>query len=421
MRLLPAIPHDPAQSVNWLFLDLNAYFASVEQQERPELRGVPIGIVPIVTEHTCCIALSYEAKAYGLKGGASVEQAKRMCPNIQFIEARPKLYTEYHYRIVEAVNNCIPVSHVMSVDEMACRLMGRERALQNAKTLATDIKQAIRKVGNTLRCSIGLAPNRYLAKVASDMQKPDGLTVLLQQDLPQALYGMKLSDLVGIGSSMERRILSHGITTIEELCRLTPAQMRGIWGSVLGERLWHWLRGADFHDPESAKKSLGKQHVLAPEYRTREKAFGVAMKMLHTTATNLRKLKMWAGGIAVNVYFVNRDQSRRGYEPVWNAALRISECRDTITLQKYLTELWKACPDREPMQVSVWLFNLCPDESHTMSLFENDEKNFRLCNVVDALNKRYGLNAVHFGGVHAALDAAPTRIPFSTVPKMDEF
>ncbi len=135
VRFVAAFAEGSAPTVEWLFLDLNSYFASVEQQERPELRGRPIGIVPLVTEHTCCIAVSYEAKAYGVKTGVSLEDAKRLCPHIQLVEARPKLYVEYHHRIVEAVNSCIPVTNVMSVDEMACRLMGRERALGNATTI----------------------------------------------------------------------------------------------------------------------------------------------------------------------------------------------------------------------------------------------------------------------------------------------
>ena len=187
MRPLPAITEGSTPTVEWLFLDLNSYFASVEQQERPELRGRPIGIVPLITEHTCCIAASYEAKAYGVKTGINLEEAKQLCPHLQLVEARPKLYVEYHHRIVEAVNSCIPVTNVMSVDEMACRLMGRERALPNATTIAVDIKQALRTVGNTLRCSVGLAPNRYLSKIASDLCKPDGLTAFLLHDLPQAL------------------------------------------------------------------------------------------------------------------------------------------------------------------------------------------------------------------------------------------
>jgi DNA polymerase IV len=421
MRILPRA--DPgAPTVEWLFLDLNSYFASVEQQERPELRGRPVGVLPLLTEHTCCIAASYEAKGYGVKTGTNVADAKTLCPHIVLVEARPKLYVEYHHRIVEAVSHCLPVTTVMSVDEMACRLMGRERALPNATTLGLDIKQALRGVGETLRCSIGLAPNRYLAKLASDMLKPDGMTVVMQRDLPQCLYRLELRDLIGVSHAMERRIHAHGITTVEKLCQLSPQQMRRVWGSILGERLWHWLRGADFCEPESVRKSLGRQHVLAPEYRTREKAFLVAQKMLQSSAANLRKLQMWAGGIGSYVEFLRSRYGGRE-EPVepWKAQRRISECRDTFTLQQHLSKLWESCPAAQPIQVGVWLFNLIPDELHTLSLFDDHERQYRLSAVVDALNDRYGQGSVYFANISSVLDAAPTRIPFSSIPDLKEF
>ncbi len=115
--------------LNWLFVDLNSYFASVEQQVRPDLRGRPVGVVPMTADTTCCIAASYEAKAYGVKTGTVVADAKRMCPGLVLVEARHELYVEYHHRIVEAVESCLPVTTVLSIDEMACRLMGRERPL----------------------------------------------------------------------------------------------------------------------------------------------------------------------------------------------------------------------------------------------------------------------------------------------------
>ena len=107
-----------APAVNWLFVDLNSYFASVEQQDRPELRGKPVGVVPMMADTTCCIAASYEAKAHGVKTGTIVADAKRMCPNMVFVEGRHELYVDYHHRIVEAVESCVPVTAVMSIDEM---------------------------------------------------------------------------------------------------------------------------------------------------------------------------------------------------------------------------------------------------------------------------------------------------------------
>ncbi len=174
--------------MNWLFVDLNSYFASVEQEARPELRGRPVGVVPMMADTTVCIAASYEAKAYGVKTGTVVGEAKKMCPELVLVEARHELYVDYHHRIVEAVESCVPVTAVMSIDEMACRLMGRERPLLAAMELGRKVKRSIREnVGETLRSSVGLATNRYLAKLASDMEKPDGLVALPLDILPEAL------------------------------------------------------------------------------------------------------------------------------------------------------------------------------------------------------------------------------------------
>lgn len=178
-QLLPAITEGPA--VDWLFLDLNSYFASVEQQDRQELRGRPVGVVAVETDSTCCLAASYEAKAYGVKTGTSVKDAKVLCPHISIVAARPKLYVEYQQKIIQAMEEHLPVYKVFSVDEMGCQLMGRERFLPNATTLAYRIKQSLRNLGVALRCSVGLAPNCYLAKTAADLCKPDGLTILLKK------------------------------------------------------------------------------------------------------------------------------------------------------------------------------------------------------------------------------------------------
>src|ERR1700685_287234 len=118
--------------LRWLFLDLNSYFASVEQELRPELRDRPMAVVPLLADTTCCIAASYEAKSYGVRTGTQVGEAKRLCPGIVLVEARHELYVDYHHRVVEAVESCLPVTSVMSIDEMACRLLGREQAFLGA-------------------------------------------------------------------------------------------------------------------------------------------------------------------------------------------------------------------------------------------------------------------------------------------------
>src|ERR1700730_14736245 len=147
--------------VHWLFLDLDSYFASCEQQARPDLRGKPIGVVPLMAETTCCLAASYQAKKYGVKTGTLVADARVLCPDITFVVARHDLYTLYHKTIVEAVDTCIPIDSILSIDEMICALTGSQRELPNALKLAEKIKTTLReRVGDILTCSIGLAANR---------------------------------------------------------------------------------------------------------------------------------------------------------------------------------------------------------------------------------------------------------------------
>lgn len=157
-----------------LYVDLNSFFASVEQQLRPELRGRPVGVLPVMADTTCCIAASIDAKRFGIRTGTPVWQARKLCRDIVFVQARPSVYVEIHHRIVAAVESCTPVSAVLSIDEMACDLMGSEREEARAVKLGRQIKQAIYdQVGEVLHSSVGIAPNRFLAKTASNMQKPE--------------------------------------------------------------------------------------------------------------------------------------------------------------------------------------------------------------------------------------------------------
>ncbi len=426
---------DPASGLglNWLFVDLNSYFASVEQETRPELRGRPIGVVPMMADTTCCIAASYEAKAFGVRTGTIVADAKRMCPEIVLVEGRHEIYTEYHHRIVETVESCVPVTAVCSIDEMACRLMGRERALRAALDLGIRVKAAIReRVGETLRSSVGLATNRYLAKIASDMEKPDGLVALPLDVLPEALHTLTLRDLPGIGARTEKRLNEKGIHTMDDLLALDREQTGEIWGSVWGERLFHWLRGEDFERAElEHQKSISHSHVLAPEMRTAEKAWAVAHKLLHKAAMRLRSHSLWASNIGLAVGFAvprseNMPVSRFGVPARgWRSEIKLSECQDNQTLIAALRRLWESRPSGKqydsPYFIGVQLNNLVPDRLHTLALFdglEEEQSRTRLNATMDQINDKYGMSTLAPAAMLTAYKAAPTRIAFHSIPDL---
>jgi DNA polymerase-4 len=424
---------DGGPSVNWLFVDLNSYFASVEQEVRPELRGRPVGVVPMMADTTCCIAASYEAKAHGVRTGTIVADAKRMCPDIVLLEGRHEIYTEYHHRIVEAVESCLPVTAVLSIDEMACRLMGRERPLLAAMELGRKVKARIlERVGPMLRSSVGLATNRYLAKVASDMEKPNGLVALPLDILPEALSQLTLRDLPGIGAKTEKRLNEKGITTMKQLLALNCEQAGELWGSVWGERLWHWLQGEDFDMAETEHlKSISHSHVLAPDMRTAEKAYAVAHKLLHKAAMRLRAGGLWASSIGLAVGFaVPRGEkapvSRFGVPTRgWHYEIKLSECRDNPTLIAALSRLWASRPaggDYEhPYFIGVQLNGLVPDRLHSLNLFDKldgEQSRTRLLETMDELNNKYGLSTLAPATMLTAFKAAPTRIAFHSIPDL---
>jgi DNA polymerase-4 len=419
--------------LNWLFVDLNSYFASVEQEVRPELRGRPVGVVPMMADTTCCIAASYEAKAFGVRTGTIVADAKRMCPEIVLVEGRHELYTEYHHRVVEAVESCVPVTAVCSIDEMACRLIGRERPLLAAMELGMRVKATIReRVGPMLRSSVGLATNRYLAKVASDIEKPDGLVALTLDVLPEALRGLTLRDLPGIGARTEKRLNEKGIHTMDDLLALDSEQANELWGSVWGGRMWHWLHGEDFEMAElEHQKSISHSHVLAPEMRTAEKAWAVAHKLLHKAAMRLRSHGLWASHIGLAIGFAvprseNTPVSRFGVPTRgWRSEIKLHECQDNQTLIAALRRLWESRPSGEryehPYFIGVQLNNLVPDRLHTLALFdglEGEQSRTRLLATMDQINDKYGMSTLAPAAMLAAYKAAPTRIAFHAIPEL---
>jgi DNA polymerase-4 len=285
-------PFKQPDGLRWLYVDFNSYFASVEQQLNPRLRGKPVAVIPVETDSTCAIAASYEAKAFGVKTGTPIYEAKKMCPGLICVLAGHEHYVEFHERILDEIDRHIPVTAVCSIDEMACSLMRNERSTERVTAIAHSIKAGIAKnIGEYVRCSIGVASSKYLAKVATDMQKPDGLTILRTEDLPSRLFELKLRDLPGIGHNMERRINAAGIFDMQALMKLQPKHMRAVWGSIWGEKMWYYLRGYDLPDEATSRSSVGHSHVLSPDMRPPAQAYQIARRLTMKAVARLRRME----------------------------------------------------------------------------------------------------------------------------------
>lgn len=423
------------RELDWLFLDFNSYFASVEQQTRPELRGKPVAVVPVETDSTCAIAASYPAKACGVRTGTPIHEAKKLCPGLICILADHRKYVEYHKRILKEIDRHIPVFKVASIDEMACRLTGRFRQPEQARALALSIKQGIaQNVGEAITCSIGLSTNRYLAKIATDLEKPDGLVTLHAADLPGPLLTLKLRDLPGIGVNMERRLLRAGILTVAQLWNSPPDYLRKIWGSVEGARFWYRLHGVEIPDDPTERGTVGHSHVLSPEFRPASRAWDVARRLTLKAASRLRRYGLRASRLDLGV--------RVEHGPRLNYGIAIPLCCDNLAFLDALAALWSRLLEETGAQarfkkVSVSLHGLSDTrQEEQLELFqplpstgrfapprqEQRDARERLSLAMDEIIRRFGRDAITLGHMPGAANTfTGTKVAFNRIPEISDF
>lgn len=412
------------QRLEWLFLDLNSFFASAEQNENPNLIGKPVAVVPMQTDSTCAIAASYEAKSYGVKTGMKIYEAKKICPDLICIPAHHHKYVEYNNRIMDEINRHIPITKKCSIDEVACRLLKNEQSVEYVTDLTKRIKNGIKQnIGAAMGCSVGIAPSAYLAKTASNMQKPDGFTILSYDRLPGRLLDLKLTDLTGIAKNIERRLNNGGIYTIEQFWNTSPKHARKIWGSVEGERFWYKLHGTHIEMPETQTSVVGHSRVLEPKLRAPDKAYSVARYLTVKAAARLRSNRFYARKLSFSARC--NDGNR------WGGDRRFTPSQDNTMIVKALETMWRnMLQEMRPhslLKISISLSDLYQKEQVTLDLFEttNTNKsahNTKLSKCIDALNQKYGSNTVNLGNMpDTQTSDLGTKIAFTRIPDISEF
>ena len=436
--------------LRWLYLDLNSYFASVAQQLDPALRGRPVAIAPVDTDTTSAIAASYEAKAFGIRTGTPIWQAKAMCRDLIVVPARHEDYVRFHHAIIAEVSTHVPVTAVCSIDEVACRLCDNENGGAEVRALARRIKAGIAtNVGTELRSSIGVAPNRLLAKMAADMEKPDGLTVLDDACREARLRALQPNDIPGVGRNMERRLAAAGVVTMDRVLSLTPREARAVWGSVWGERL-HWLlKGVDLPELATQRRTIGHSQVLGPDTRAPDRARLVARRLCLKAATRLRRMECRTAFVVLSVKGEGRPGEvaiTSGTAPAWSgrmAALpggrwshgaKLVAAHDSFTLLDVLDGLWSRMraelPDARYRQVAVTFMELTDAAETQLALFDSgavltpatERRRLALSTAIDRMNTRFGRDAVTFGhDARGATRSSGPKIAFTRIPEMAEF
>lgn len=426
-------PPFPPRPLRWLYVDLNSYFASVEQQLNPDLRGRPVIVAPVASDTTVAIAASYEAKKYGISTGTPVWEAKRKCRDLLIVAPEHSRYVEFHDAIIAEVWKHIPVTHVCSIDEVACQLLDNENSVEAARALALRIKAGIRdNVGECLTSSIGIAPNRLLAKLASDMQKPDGLTVLTAEELPERLFTLPLRAVSGIGAKMERHLAQHGINDIAQLCERRPRDAGSAWGGVGGDRLWYLLHGVDLPEKPTQHRTIGHSHVLSPSKRGLEPARLTARRLALKAASRLRRNGYRSRLLVLHARFEDDKSTVR-------ISRRLSPTQDSFAILAALDALWPQLAAAGRVRpggfrlrmIGVTLAEIEPIQGEQDSLFAaldpddplaRETRTLALSRAMDRINEKFGRHAVSVGPMSGGrADRVGTRIAFGRIPEASEF
>jgi len=409
-----AFPNDPKRA--WkMFLDFDSFFAHVEKQDDPALWGKPVAVAPLKSPASGVIACCYYAKSLGVKRGMKRAEARTLAPEIVFRHARHDEYIYRHWDILKAIEKYAPVEKAWSVDEMSIDL--KKMNLFRAIDLVHDIKGELREtLGPLVTASFGIAQTGLLAKIASEMNKPDGLVVLHPDEMPAKLYDLPLGDIPGVARGMLVRLRRAGITTTQGLLDLQPKHVRRIWGSVEGERLWRSLHGQHTERPETKRGMFGHSRVLARTWRTPEKANECVRILCTHAARRLRSEDYFCTRLNVGVRTLQGE--RLGLQREFPAV------RDDFSLHRLVdetfAEILRRTPARRFSQVSIALIGIVREDEIVGDLFDgprDDKRRDKAVRAMDALNTKYAKSVLKLG----APDALPggydgVKIAFGRVP-----
>lgn len=365
--------------------DMNAFFASVEQQSNPGLRGVPMAVTGS-QQRTIILAASYEARAFGVKTGMTLAEARQKCPQLQLVAANNRLYTHVSAQIIKIFQDYTPLVEIFSVDEAFLDLSGSLQLFGGAERIAYLIKSRL-KARYGLTCSIGIAPNKLLAKLASEMKKPDGLTVITPERVAEILEELPIGAICGIGRKTETVLNRLGIFTCGQLGRFSVPRLKARFG-IIGERLAMMGRGSDDSpvvppEQEPEVKTVGHSMTLPRDISTREEIARILLQLAEMVGRRARRYGVTGRTLTLTIRYADFTTFSR--QQVQAIALGRSEEIYRAAL-KILDSLLLTQPVR---LLGVRLSSLQYHERQLLLLFE-ERRRQQLTDSLDQVNDRYG-------------------------------
>ena len=375
-----------------MHIDMDAFFASVEQLDNPELKGKPL-IVGGQSNRGVVSTCSYEARKYGVHSAMPMVEARRLCPHAEFLPGRMWRYEEVSREIMRIFHEEAPLVEQLSIDEAFLDVSGMERLHKDVRNVGWRIKERIKnEIG--LTCSVGLAPNKFLAKMASDLQKPDGFTVITHEKARIFIAPLPVTKIFGIGGAAKQMLAQFGIATIGQLANADRSILQKVFGKN-ADKVQHLAMGLDDRPviPETAPKSIGRETTFEKDLYTFEDCKAAILELSGQTGYRLRNKGYSGRTVTLKVRFkdfkiITRSISSEGDiscdEEIFSLAVKL---------------LKEVAYENGVRLLGVTVSNL-QDGSCGSLCFEENTKLLQRNAAVDNLKKRFGESIISRGGKH---------------------
>lgn len=398
-----------------MHIDLNSCFASIEQLADPHLRGKPIAVAAYDSPRGCIIAPSIEAKKLGIKVGMRVQEGRQICRQLVILQPDPDKYRSVHVKLKRLLCEYTDDISPKSIDEFVLNLEGYPAFKLGLARVAQEIKDRIRaEVGESLTVSIGIAPNRFLAKTAAGLHKPDGLDEINLQNY-QAIYAqLRLMDLCGIKHQNCLRLQHVGVYTLDEFYRATPRQLKAAFQSVAGYWWYMRLRGWEIDAIDFSRRSFGNSFALPQQQSNPEELAPILHKLIEKTGQRLRKGQYACRGVHVALMYNDGTH--------WHRGMSLGrDVFDSREIYRCAFRLLCAAPYRKPVSIlAESVYDLRQVQYLQLNLFENVEAQQQLTSALDNICCKWGNFIITPARMLGTSELVPDRISFGSVKELEE-
>ncbi len=398
-----------------LHVDMDAFFASVEQRDRPELRGKPV-LVGGDGPRGVVAAASYEARKYGIHSAMPSAIAKRLCPHAIFVSGSQGRYGKISKEVFTIFERFTPMIQPLSIDEAFLDVTGTQSLFGSPIEIAKQIRAAVHTEVK-LTCSVGVAPNKFLAKLASDMNKPDGLMVIKHDQIHEILDPMPVDKIPGVGPSTVKSLARLGARTIGDIRKLPVSTLRARLGEY-GPRLHQLAQGIDDRPVrlDRQAKSISHEHTFETDLKNPDEVRALIARQCEDVARRLRKHKRFARTVTIKVRFGDFETVTRSK----TLEYQTNQTSDIHNAARILFDKWASC-FRPVRLIGVGVSQLT-EHTDAGGLFDQgrNETQKKVDQIGDQIKERFGKNAVMRGSSLQAKPDHGAHGPGSDTPKSNE-